>query len=66
MKQYSAELPVQINGKLRGKIIVYAEDGADEVKKIIEKDEKIASQLKGREIAKFIYVKGKIATIFVK
>jgi leucyl-tRNA synthetase len=66
IKQSSAELPVHINGKLRGKIIVSAEDGEDEVKKIIEKDEKIASQLKGRQIAKFIYVKGRIVTIFVK
>jgi leucyl-tRNA synthetase len=66
MKQHSVELPVQINGKLRGKIIVSAEDGEDEVKKIIEKDKKIASQLKGRQIAKFIYVKGKIVAIFVK
>jgi leucyl-tRNA synthetase len=65
-KQSSVELPVQINGKLRGKIIVSAEDGEDEVKKNIEKDEKIASQLKGRQIVKFIYVKGRIVTIFVK
>jgi leucyl-tRNA synthetase len=66
MKQSSIELPVQINGKLRGKIIVSVEDGEDEVKRIIEKDEKIASQLKGRQIAKFIYVKGRIVTIFVR
>jgi leucyl-tRNA synthetase len=66
MKQFFVELPVQINGKLRGKIIVSTEDGEDEVKKIIEKDEKIAAQLKGSQIAKFLYVKGKIVTIFVK
>jgi leucyl-tRNA synthetase len=65
-KQYSVELPVQINGKLRGKIIVSAEDGENEVKKIIEKDEKIVTQLKDRQITKFMYVKGKIVTIFVK
>jgi leucyl-tRNA synthetase len=66
MKQSSIELPVQINGKLRGKIIVSAEDGEDEVKKNIEKDKKIAPQLKGRQIAKFIYVKDRIVTIFAK
>ncbi|MDR0800353.1 MAG: leucine--tRNA ligase [Endomicrobium sp.] len=66
MKQSSVEIPVQINGKLRGKIMISAGTGEDEVKKIIETNEKIAPQLKDKQIVKFIYVKDKIITLSIK
>ncbi|MCA6079473.1 MAG: leucine--tRNA ligase [Endomicrobium sp.] len=66
MKQSSIEIPVQINGKLRGKIMISTGTDEDEIKKIIETNEKIAPQLKDKKIEKFIYVKDKIITISVK
>ncbi|MDR3256522.1 MAG: leucine--tRNA ligase [Endomicrobium sp.] len=66
IKQSSVELPVQINGKLKGKVIISVESSEDEVKKIVEADEKIALQLKDKQIIKFIYVKNRIITIVVK
>ncbi|MCA6070278.1 MAG: leucine--tRNA ligase [Endomicrobium sp.] len=65
-KESSVELPVQINGKLKGKIIVAMDVVEGEVKKIIEADNKIAAQLKDKQIVKFMYVKNKIVTIVVK
>ncbi|MDR3092497.1 MAG: class I tRNA ligase family protein, partial [Endomicrobium sp.] len=65
-KESSVELPVQINGKLKGKIIVAMDVVEEEVKKIIEADNKIAAQLKDKQIVKFIYVKNKIVAIVVK
>ncbi|MDR1195644.1 MAG: leucine--tRNA ligase [Endomicrobium sp.] len=60
------EIPVQINGKLKGKIIVSVESGEDEVKKIVMSDEKISQNLAGKQIIKFIYVKNKIVTLVIK
>jgi leucyl-tRNA synthetase len=60
------ELPVQINGKLKSKIIVPMNATEEEVRKIIELDSKIVSQLKGKKILKFIFIKNKIVTIVFK
>jgi leucyl-tRNA synthetase len=65
-RESSVELPVQINGKLKGKITVSIDVDEEDVKKIIETDNKIASQLKDKQVVKFIYVKNKIVTIVVK
>ena len=65
-KESSVELPVQINGKLKGKIVVAVDAVEEEVKKIIKTDNKIMFQLKDKQIVKFIYVKNKIVTIVVK
>jgi leucyl-tRNA synthetase len=66
LKQDTIELPVQINGKLKGKIILSADAGEEDAKKAAHADEKISAQLKDKQIVKFIYVKGKIITIVVK
>ncbi|MDR1926323.1 MAG: leucine--tRNA ligase [Endomicrobium sp.] len=62
----SIELPVQINGKLKGRIMASVDAGEEVVKNIIETDNKIVAQLKGKRIIKFIYVKNKIVTLVVK
>jgi leucyl-tRNA synthetase len=66
IKEDSIEIPVQINGKIRGKIII--NDGASQeaVKQIIDFDEKIQKNLEGKTVVKFIYVQNKIATLVVK
>ncbi|GHT38233.1 leucine--tRNA ligase [Endomicrobiia bacterium] len=66
MKESSIELPVQINGKLRGKIVVSADALENEVKNIINSDDKVMAYLKNKHVVKFIYVKNKIVTIVVK
>ena len=57
------ELPVQINGKMRGKVTV----PADADQKIIEQaalsDEKVAQQLEGKTVRKVIVIQGRIVNI---
>ncbi|MCL2799098.1 MAG: leucine--tRNA ligase [Endomicrobia bacterium] len=66
IKQNEIEIPVQINGKLKGRITVASDSDEEQVRKQIENDEKISQQLKDKQIIKFIYVKDKIVTIVVK
>ena len=54
------EIIVQINGKLRGKITIKADQNEDEVKMIVNLDEKIYSYLKDSEIKKIVYIKNKL------
>lgn len=66
IKESSIEIPIQINGKLKGRITVSADAPEDEVKKAVNSDEKISAYLKDKQVVKFIYVKNKIVTIVVK
>jgi leucyl-tRNA synthetase len=66
IKESSVELPVQINGKLKGRIIVSVNASENDVKNAVSSNDKISLQLKGKEIIKWIYVKNKIVTIVAK
>ncbi|MCL2144302.1 MAG: leucine--tRNA ligase [Endomicrobia bacterium] len=63
LKRDTIEIPVQINGKIRGKVFISAEAGEEDAKKAIFADEKIMQNLKDKQLVKFIYVKNKIITI---
>ena len=60
------EIPVQVNGRVRGTIEVDAEAGKDEVIKKASEDENISRFLEGKEVVKEIFVPGKIFNIVVK
>ncbi len=60
------ELVVQINGKVRSKIMIPLGLSDEELKKIALEDEKIKQWLNGKEILKVITVKGKLVNIVVK
>ncbi|MDR1662952.1 MAG: leucine--tRNA ligase [Endomicrobium sp.] len=66
VKDSSIEIPIQINGKLKGKITISADASEIEVNKAVNSDEKISNYLKDKQIVKFTYVKNKIVTIVVK
>jgi leucyl-tRNA synthetase len=66
IKESFIELPVQINGKLKGKVLVPADIQETEVKNIVTANNKIMVHLKGKQITKFIYIKNKIVTIVIK
>ena len=57
------ELPIQVNGKVRGRIEIAA-DASDDVVAEAAK-EAVASHIKGKEIRKLIVVPGRIITIVV-
>jgi leucyl-tRNA synthetase len=65
-KEEELEIPVQINGKLRGLVVVPA--AATEVF-IVERalaDEKVHSFIAGKQIVKKIFVPGKLVNIVVR
>ncbi|MDR3049517.1 MAG: leucine--tRNA ligase [Elusimicrobiota bacterium] len=66
IKEDTIEIPVQINGKVRGRVIINADASEEEAREIIDSDEKVQKNLEGKKIIKFIYVKNKIATLVVK
>jgi leucyl-tRNA synthetase len=60
------EIPVQVNGKLRGKIIVANGSSKDDLEAAAKADEKIAAFIAGKEIVKIIALEGKLVNIVVK
>ncbi len=60
------ELPVQINGKLAFKIYVPIDSDQDAVEAAVRADERLPEALAGRNIMKFIYVKGRICNVVAK
>ena len=60
------ELPVQVNGKLRGRINVPADSDNDTVLAAAKADEKVKSSIEGKTVVKEIVVKNKLVNIVVK
>jgi leucyl-tRNA synthetase len=59
------ELPIQINGKLRGRISVAAEAGREEILRLAQQEPKIQEALQGKEPKKVIYVEKKLINFVV-
>ena len=62
LKMESVEIPVQINGKMRGKIKINSEITEEELKEKILENDSLKKHIVG-DIEKLIYVKGKIVNI---
>ncbi len=60
------EIPVQINGKVRAKIVVPADADENMVKEIAFENENVKKWTEGKEIIKVIFIKGKILNIVIK
>ena len=54
------EIIVQINGKLRGRIIIDIESSESQINNIIQEDKKIYKYLENQDIKKIIYIKNKL------
>jgi leucyl-tRNA synthetase len=61
----TVEIPVQVNGKMRGIVRAPAGVTEAELRKSIETDPKIQPYIAGKTVRKFIYVPGKIANVVV-
>lgn len=57
---------VQVNGKLRSRITVMADEDEDTVKSMARQDEKIQKFTAGKEIIKEVYVPGRLVNIVVR
>lgn len=60
------EVPVQVNGKLRGTVKVLKDATGEDVEKVVLENEEILKFIQGKEIVKKIYVPGRIFTVVVK
>ncbi len=59
------EIPVQVNGKVRGKISVPAEAQESEVIEIARADQNVGKHLAGQSVKRAIYVPGRIVNFVV-
>ncbi|MGB8011798.1 MAG: leucine--tRNA ligase [Terriglobales bacterium] len=60
------EIPVQVNGKLRGLVVVPAAANEDQIKETALADEKVRAALAGKQVVKVIVVPKKLVNIVVK
>lgn len=57
---------VQVNGKLRGEILITVDDTEEEIKNKALENENVKRHIENKEIVKIIIIKGKIVNIVVK
>ena len=60
------ELPVQINGKVRGKVVVAADAAKDEILAAAKANAAVAAAIEGKTLIKEILVPGKLISLVVK
>ncbi len=65
LRDEEVEVPVQVNGKLRSKIVVPAEASKDVIEAAARRDERIAALIEGKAIRKVVVVPGKLVNFVV-
>ncbi|NMB48181.1 leucine--tRNA ligase [Candidatus Kuenenbacteria bacterium] len=65
IKAEKFELVVQVNGKVRERILVPVQISETEVRDLVMKNEKVVKWLESKEPKKMIYIKGKLLSIVV-
>jgi len=66
LKDETIEIPVQIQGKLRGRVVVPAGADAEAMKAAAAADPRIAEHLAGKQITKIVAVPGRLVNFVVK
>jgi leucyl-tRNA synthetase len=57
---------VQVNGKVRGRVVVPAGAGEDVVRERALAEPRVAEHLQGRQIVKFVVVPGRLVSVVAK
>ncbi|RUM61140.1 MAG: hypothetical protein DSY59_01925 [Persephonella sp.] len=65
LKEDTVEIPIQINGKVRGKIKVSVDATEEDIKNLVLSSEQFKKWIEGKEIKHIKYVKNRIFTIAV-
>ena len=65
LKDDQVEVPVQINGRLRVRILVPSDADKDQLEALARSDEKIASLIEGKEIRKLVVLPGKLVNFVI-
>jgi len=59
------DIPVQINGKVRGRVKIVSGIKESEILDLITKNEPFKNHLEGKEIKKFMYIEGKMISVVI-
>src|SRR5262249_46643935 len=65
LKSDTIEIPVQVNGKLRSRVVVPADSDDKFVERAALEDEKIKSLIQGKSVKKVIVAKGRLVNVVV-
>jgi leucyl-tRNA synthetase len=65
-KEEVVEIAIQVNGKIRSRIVVSVNASEDEVRELALGDEKVKAAIEGKEIVKVLVVKGRLVNVAVK
>jgi leucyl-tRNA synthetase len=65
-KEDEIEIAVQVNGKVRSRIVVSADASEDQVRSAALSDLKVVAGMEGKQLVKAIVVPGKLVNIVVK
>ena len=57
---------MQVNGKVRDRVVVPSDASRDEQERIARESEKVQAQLNGRQIVKVIVVPGRLVNLVVQ
>ena len=60
LKESNKEIIIQINGKLRGKMVIDINEDESRIRDLILQDEKLKKYILDKDVKKVIYVKGKL------
>ena len=65
LKRDEVEVPVQVNGKLRSKVVVAADADRGDLEKAARADQKIADLIAGKSVRKVVVVPGRLVNFVV-
>jgi leucyl-tRNA synthetase len=65
-KEDEIEIVVQVNGKIRGRVVVAADAPENIIREHALADEKVRASMDGKQIAKVIVIPGKLVNVVVK
>jgi leucyl-tRNA synthetase len=65
-REEAVELPVQVNGKLRSKVLVAPDADNDAMREAALADARVAALVEGKQVAKVIVVPGRLVNVVVR
>jgi leucyl-tRNA synthetase len=65
-KAEEIEIPVQVNGKVRGRVTVPADASENDIEKAALAAPQVQTYLQGKQVVKFIVAKGRLVSVVVK
>jgi leucyl-tRNA synthetase len=65
-KEEEVEIAIQVNGKIRSRIVISVDASEEKVRELALADDKVKTAIEGKEIVKVLVVKGRLVNIAVK